>query len=160
MITGFISASDYLDAQRLHRAKSVRRYCTLSGVAIAVGVATYFFYQQNLGIIIGCAGVGGVIGELVISLLYLPWKVHRLHRQQKDLASLFTYTWDSEFLEAKGISGQSKRRWNNYAKCKEDEKLFLLYHSDVLFEMFPKAWFQDQTQIAEFRSLALRAGKT
>jgi hypothetical protein len=160
MITGSISASDYLNAQRLHRAKSVRRYYIISGIAIAVGVAAYFLYQQNLGIIIACAGIGGVIGELAISLLYLPWKVRHIHHQQKDFASPFTYTWDSEFLEAKGISGQSKRQWCHYAKCKENEKLFLLYHSDVLFEMLPKAWFQDQTQIDEFRNLAHRAGKT
>ncbi|WP_019918979.1 YcxB family protein [Methyloversatilis discipulorum] len=160
MISGTISASDYLNAQRLHRAKSVRWYYAASGFAVAAGVATYFFYQQKLGFIIGCAGVGGLIGELVMSLLYLPWKVRRLHQQQKDLAFPFTYTWDSEFLEAKGVSGQSKRQWSNYAKCKENENLFLLYHSDALFEMFPKAWFQDQTQIAEFRSLAHLAGKT
>lgn len=160
MITGSISASDYLNAQRLHREKSVRWYYAASGTAIAVGVALYFFYQQKLGFIVGCAGIGGVIGELVMSSLYLPWKIRRLHVQQKDLASPFTYTWDSEFLEAKGVSGQSKRQWSNYAKCKENEKLFLLYHSDVLFEMFPKNWFQNQTQIAEFRSLANRAGKT
>ena len=160
MITGSISASDYLNAQRLHREKSVRWCYAATGTAVAVGVALYFFYQQKLGFIVGCAGIGGVIGELVISSLYLPWKIRRLHVQQKDLASPFTYTWDSEFLEAKGVSGQSKRQWSNYAKCKENEKLFLLYHSDVLFEVFPKNWFQDQTKIAEFRSLANRAGKT
>ena len=160
MITGIISVSDYLNAQRLHRGSSVRWYNTASATAIAFGVALYFFYRQNLGFIVGCAGVGGVIGELVMSLFYLPRKVRRLHHQQKDLASPFTYTWDSEFLEAKGTSGQSKRQWSNYARCKENEKLFLLYHSDAIFEMFPKAWFQDQVKIAEFRNLANGAGKT
>jgi hypothetical protein len=159
MITGSISTSDYLDALRLHRGKSVCWCYAASGIAVAVGVALYFFYQREPGLIVGAGGIGGAIGELVMSSLYLPRKVRRIHLQQKDLAFPFTYTWNSEFLEAKCVSGQSKRRWSDYAKFKENEKLFLLYHSDLLFEMFPKGWFQDQTQIAEFRALAHRAGK-
>jgi hypothetical protein len=160
MITGTISVSDYLNAQRLHREMTAWWDYFSSGAAIAVGVATYFLYQQKLGFIIGGAGVGGVLVELVVSFLYLPWKVRILHKQQKDLASPFTYSWDGEFLEAKGVNGQSKRQWSNYVKCKENKNLFLLYHSDVLFEMFPKYWFHDQNQIAEFRGLAHHAGKT
>lgn len=160
MITGSISVSDYLNAQRLHRGKSVHLIYAVSGIDVAVGGALYFLCQQDLGLIVGCAGFGAIICELVVSALYLPWKVRRIYRQQKDFAYPFTYTWDSEFLEGKGICGQSKRQWSNYVKCKENEKLFLLYHSDVLFEMLPKAWFQDQTKIAEFRRLAHRAGKT
>jgi hypothetical protein len=95
-----------------------------------------------------------------MSFVYLPWKVRRIHRQQKDLAFPFTYTWDSEFLKAQSVGGQSKRKWTNYVRCKENENLFLLYHADNLFEMFPKSWFQDQAQLIEFRSLANRAKET
>ncbi|MCL2075063.1 MAG: YcxB family protein [Betaproteobacteria bacterium] len=160
MITGSISTSDYLNAQRLHRAKSVRWFHITSGIIVAVGIATYFFGEHAIGFMIGGAGIGGVIGDLVLSSLYLPWKVRRIHQQHKDFASPFTYTWDSECIEVKHISGQAKRQWSDYAKCKEDEKQFLLYHSDIMFEMIPKSWFQDQTQIAEFRNLAHRARKT
>ena len=160
MITGTISPSDYLNAQRLHRAKAVRWYYLASVVAIVIGAGVYCFVNRNTGLILACAGLGGLIGEFVMSRVYLPWKVRRLHAQQKDLASPFTYTWNSSVLEAQGISGQSKPEWGNYAKCKEDEKIFLLYHADNLFEMFPKTWFRDQDQMREFRELANRAGKT
>lgn len=160
MITGTISVSDYLGAQRLHRKPGVWWYYLASVIAIALGLALYFLSKRSLGLIVGCAGIGGVIGELAISAFYLPWKVRRLHRQQKTLTSPSTYTWNSEFLEASGASGHSKHEWTNYAKCKENEKIFLLYHADNLFEMFPKSWFSDQTQIEEFRKFAQRAGKT
>jgi YcxB-like protein len=160
MLTGVISASDYLDAQKLHRAKSVRWYYLASGCTIAVGVGLYFFSQRKLGFILVCAGIGGVIGELIMSTVYLPRKVRYLYRQQKEFAAPLTYTWNAEFLEAQGASGQWKRPWTNYAKYKENEKLFLLYHADNIFEMFPKSWFRDQTQVAEFRELASRAGRT
>ena len=160
MITGSISASDYLNAQRLHRAKSVRVYYAVSVAAIAVGVMSFYFFQQKLGFIIGSAGVGGVIGELVMSVFYIPWKTRRLYSQKKDLSSPFVYTWNSEYLEAKGISGQSKRKWSDYLMIKESESIFLLYQCDLIFEMFPKTWFKDQEQISEFRKFAFRSVET
>jgi YcxB-like protein len=153
MITGTISASDYLDAQRLHRARAVRWFFVFCGVLITLGIVLMLFYSPQLGVMLVCAGVGLVAFELIFASLYLPWKVRRLHRQQKDLAAVFTYAWDDEFLEGKSANGQSKRRWRDYEKRKENEKMFLVYHADNLFEMFPKPWFRDQAQIDEFRSL-------
>ena len=159
MIIGTISQADYLNAQKLHRARSAEWYYLTSLVAFALGLLIYFLFNRNIGLIVACAGIGGVVGELLMSTVYLPRQVRRLHNQQKDLASPFTYQWDSMFLEAQGISGQSKRAWKNYAKYKEDEKIFLLYHADNLFEMFPKRWFRDEAQVSEFRGLANQAGK-
>jgi YcxB-like protein len=160
MITGTISASDYLDAQRLHRARAVHWIFVLCGVSIAVGIAVAVFYQRRLGIIFSCAGVGGLITEVILSSFFLPRNARRLHRQQRDFASPFTYSWDDEFLEGKSVSGQSKRKWRDYAKYKEDEKVFLVYHADNLFEVLPKNWFRDQAQIDEFRSFANRDAKS
>lgn len=70
-----------------------------------------------------------------------------------------TYTWDSDFIAAQGVSGQSRRAWKNYAKFKENEEMFLLYHADNMFEMLPKRWFISDAQIAEFRGCASRAGE-
>lgn len=159
MITGTISFSDYLSAQRLHRAASVRWYYLAALVAIAIGAGIYCSFSQSAGLIIASAGIGGLVGELVVARVFLPWRVRRLYAQQKDLASPFTYSWTSAFIEARGISGHSKRAWESYAKYKEDERLFLLYHADNLFEMFPKSWFRDQSQIREFRELASRVGE-
>ena len=160
MITGTILPSDYLNAQRLHRARSVRwSYLVFAGI-FAVGLAIHFLSDRNIGWVVVCTSIGGVVGQLIRSTVYLPLKVRRLYNQQKDLASPFSYKWDSIFLEAQGISGQAKREWKNYAKYKEDEKLFLLYHADNLFEMFPKSWFRDEMQVSEFREFANRAGKT
>ena len=161
MVTGSISATDFLNAQKLHRAKVVRWCYVSSSIVLAVGVVLHLVNDRSsLGFILACAGVGGIVGELVMSHAYLPRKIRRIHRQQKDLAAPFTYQWDEHVLEAQGVSGQSKRPWENYAKFKEDENLFLLYHCDNLFEMFPKHWFRDQAQLNEFRGLAKRVNET
>ncbi len=153
MITGKVSQADYLSAIRLHRATLQRLYYIIGIAAVGVGGITYL-YGYIFGLVLIGAGVGGVIGEFVTSVVYWPWKARHLHNQQKDLASTITYEWDSTFLSAKSDSGQSKREWKNYNRYKEDGRVFLLYLSDHLFEVFPKHWFQNEEQIASFRELA------
>jgi hypothetical protein len=154
MITSTISASDYLDAQRLHRAQALRWFSVFCCVLVGLGVALFFLHLPQPGVISVCVGIGFLITELIFSSLYLPWKTHRLHAQQKDLAAEFTYTWDSEFLEGRSANGHSKRRWRDYVKFKENEKIFLIYHADNLFEVFPKKWFRDLAHMNEFRRFA------
>ena len=158
-ITGTISASDLLNAQRLHREKTVRWLYAGGGIVAVVGVGLLGLENKMFALVLIGGGLGAVIGELITSAIVLPKKVRRMYRQLKDLSSPFTYSWDAEFLEAQGRSGHSKREWRNYVKFKENEKLFLLYHADNIFEMLPKSWFQDQAQVADFRSHARRAGE-
>ena len=105
------------------------------------------------------AGAGAFIGEYLVAYVYLPRKVQKLHTQQKDLAGQFTYSWDAQHIEAQSNTGSARRPWNHYAKVKEDEHVFLLYHSDNMFEMLPKSWFPSSEAINEFRKLALRAAE-
>jgi uncharacterized membrane protein YfcA len=111
MITGSISASDYLSAQRLHRSKVVLWCAVCCGIAIAVGIAVALYVDREFGVVMGFVGAGGLIAEIILSTMYLPWKANRIHRQQKEFAHPFTYSWGDEFLEGKGVSGQSKRAW-------------------------------------------------
>ena len=158
MITGTITTIDYLKAQRLNRKKAELRWFTVSSFTIAVGLILLALGMGLTSLFFLAGGIGGIIGELVSSFGVLPRKARRLHSQQKDLAFPFTYTWDSEFLECKGISGQARRPWTNYVRVKENNEFILLYHADNLFEVFPKRWFSNQAQMEEFRRFAKRAG--
>ncbi|HEX7634417.1 MAG TPA: YcxB family protein [Noviherbaspirillum sp.] len=115
--------------------------------------------SRQLGVIALFAGAGAFIGEYLVAYVYLPRKVQKLHTQQKDLAGQFTYSWDAQHIEAQSNTGSARRPWNHYAKVKEDEHVFLLYHSDNMFEMLPKSWFPSSEAINEFRKLALRAAE-
>jgi hypothetical protein len=55
-------------------------------------------------------------------------------------------------------TGQASRPWLDYVKSKEDNQVFLLYHSDVMFEIIPKSWFRSSEQVEAFRRLSSRAG--
>ena len=159
MLHGSITPTDYLNAQRLHRARYARGYVILCIFLILAAFVLAAFYQRHLGVIVGLVGGLGLTVEILIATVFLPWQVRRLHAQQKDLATPFNYSWDDEYLEVKGANGQAKRPWRNYAKYLEDERVFLVYHADNIFEMLPKRWFKDEAQIAEFRQLADLVGK-
>jgi hypothetical protein len=154
MITGTITASDYLDAQRLHGERLRRWYRYVCAALAVVGIAFVVFGLRRPGVTLVLVGIVGLVVEYLVWTFYLPRKIRHLHLQQKDFASPFTYWWDAEFIEAKSDSGQSKRKWRNYAKFKESETIFLLYHADNMFEALPKKWFRDQAQIDEFRQFA------
>jgi hypothetical protein len=115
--------------------------------------------SKQFGVIAPFAGAGAFIGEYVVAYVYLPRKVEKLHSQQKGLAGQFTYSWDAQHVEAQSNTGSSRRPWNHYAKVKEDDYVFLLYHSDSMFEMLPKSWFPSSDAINEFRKLAHRAAE-
>lgn len=157
VITGVISAADYLAAQRLHRRRAVTLWYSIGIAAAVCGVMWWYFTADRSAFLLLGAGLGGLAGELTMSLIYLPWKVRRLHTQQKDLACTFTYTWDENVLQARAAIGQSIRPWEHYLRLKESKHVLLLYHADNLFEMFPKRWFQDTAQIKQFRNLAANA---
>jgi len=157
MITGSISIADYVQAQRLHR-KSIAKWSYVASAAIAVcGAVMLAAGSRNYGLIALCGGFGGLIGEYANAKFFLPRRLAKLHAQQKDLAEQFTYSWDAEHISAQSQMGSARRPWAHYIKVKEDGHIFLLYHSDQMFEMFPKSWFSSTGAINEFRKLALRS---
>ena len=154
MISGAISFKNFLAAQRLHRQAIAKRVVTFFVFLIFVGVAVILTDQATLGLVVVGGAIGGLLGELFQSKFLLPRKSAKLYKQQAALKSTFTYSWDQEHLCAASATGSSKRPWVDYVQSKENEQLFLLYHSDCLFEMLPKSWFPNPELIAEFRRLA------
>lgn len=154
MISGTLSQDDYLAAQRLHRKAYLRRQLVILVASAVVGLIVACTGHFLVGIVLVGAGAGGLIGEWVLSKFSLPRRHVRIFHQQASLRSNFTYSWDSECICVVAESGQAKRLWRDYVKSKEDDRVFLLYHSDVMFEIFPKAWFSCREQVEEFRLLA------
>jgi hypothetical protein len=158
MITGTISADDYLAAQRLHRAR-IAKWSYMAGAAgLLFGLVVWLLSGSFTGILFIAMGVGALLGEFILDRWLLPRRAYKLHQQHRDFAHPFTYSWTSDAIEARGISGQSHRPWTTYHKVRENEQLVLLYHSDNLFEMFPKRWFSDASALKQLLDLA-RSGK-
>lgn len=157
MISGTLTQKQHLLALRMHRRKSVTLQVAILLGSAAIGVATFAMGFVYPGSVLIGAGVGGMIGAFVQSRLTLPRNVAKIHRQQASLRAHNTYSWDKEWLSVSTEHGQARRRWSDYIKLRESAELFLLYHSDVMFEIFPKVWFNEQEQMDEFRRFASQA---
>ena len=157
MISGTLTQEQHLHALRIHRRKAVTlQVGILLGVA-ATGAVAWALGIRYPGMVLVGAGVGGVIGAFVQSRFTLPRHVARVYDQQASLHAHYTYSWDEEWLNVASEHAHDRRRWSDYIKLRESEELVLLYHSDIMFEIFPKAWFNEQKQMDEFRRLASQA---
>lgn len=158
MITGTITAQDYLSAMRLHRRSSVRRQMVWLTVFVVAGTVIAAFGHLLPGCVLLGAGVGGMVGELVQSKFVLPRRTRRIHGQQASMRDTYEYSWDDDSLTVSSRNARVERRWKDYLKMLENDELLLLYQSDVMFEMFPKSWFQSEAQARQFRALASECG--
>jgi hypothetical protein len=137
-------ADDYVAAMKLHGRWPMRRL--LVGVGVGIAAAVALIVLPSAWPAVAAAGVlGGVIGWLICYalswLFYLPWKARRMFGQQKSLHETYELAWDDEGLSMRGRLGQGRTPWNDYLKKKENERIVLLYQSDLLFQMLPRRAF-------------------
>lgn len=158
MISGAISSRHYLAALQLHRQRAVKRQLLVLGALAVAGAIVAAAGYVLIGLVLVGAGVGGLIGELIQSRFVLPRSARKIYNQQAALRATYTYSWDKDGLSVSSDTVQAKRPWSDYIKTLENEDLLLLYHSDIMFEIFPKSWFASREQADEFRTLASRAG--
>jgi hypothetical protein len=158
MISASISSQNYLAALRLHRQRVVKRQLLVLAALAVAGMIVVVLGYMLIGLILVGAGVGGFIGEFVQSRFTLPRRAEKIYKQQASLRDTYTYSWDKENLSVSSETGQARRPWSDYIKFLENDQLLLLYHSDVMFEIFPKSWFSSKEQVDEFRALASRVG--
>lgn len=124
--------------------------------AVMIGALLAWAGQRMLGVIFVCGGVGGMAGAL-ITILLLPHRLRIIHNQQTSLRDSYRYLRDDADISVVTRMGQGTRQWSDYIKVLEDDSVFLLYHSDIMFETLPKSWFLDSARIVDFRAAASKA---
>jgi hypothetical protein len=155
MISGRISEQDYLAAQRLHRKRGRKKLVALLAGLSAAGALAMWLHLSPYDVFFF-----GAAGALLVDLWpgAYDWKHRKIYKQQASLKQTFSYLWDPDALHASSEGGNATRKWRDYWRFSEDEHLFLLYHTDVMFEIIPKAWFADPDEIQAFRKLASKVG--
>jgi hypothetical protein len=152
-----ISKNDYLMAVRLKNKPSKGAQITISLIGLlyllifflGIYYSTKTFIQWQTLIPIS------LIPFFFLAFRYIltPIQVRRVYDQQSELHKPI----DMEITEDKLISsndyGHSRRPWSDFTKWKEDENLFLLYHSDAIQTMIPKRIFSSQDELNNFRRL-------
>lgn len=154
MLKVTLKEGDYIDAQFLYGKSTPKRLGVYALVVLVLMAIAYFGWQAAHGVVaVGALGgvIGGIIGFVVVRFFYMPWKAKRVFRQQKSLQYPFEFAWDGESFITRNEKGNSNTPWSDYTKWRENQQMFLLYHSDVMFQMVPKRAFPDDTSVDEFR---------
>lgn len=156
-----LTADDYLSASKLHSELNWKQSIIFSAM-IVVGMAAYFLPLHGLApSLVSGALIGGVIGGLgarfILLHLVMPRRARRIFAQQKSLHGEIDYQWDDDALTIKTERAQARMLWSDYIKWRENERLFVLYQSDIVFNLVPKRLFSDASQRDDFhRILATR----
>ena len=101
----------------------------------------------------------GPIGGAYLAVWYwllIPMKLKKLYAQQK----VFQQPIEVELLP-EGISfahahGSGVMPWGHIHKWVESKDLFLVYHSDALYNVIPKRYFQPPASADEFRAALMQ----
>jgi len=154
-LDGQLVWGDYLRSQYLHFRP--RPWLAVVGIVILVLIvwASYVTISDWLS----GAGPWILAAICVVSLLYIvlyvgviiPISAYRIFKQQKSLNLPFSIEASSEVFCSFNETGKITMPWSHFVKWKESEKLLLLYHSDILFNLVPKRLFQSDAQLNEFR---------
>lgn len=147
---------DYLNAIRLH--KRPRPGLIIVGSVLAVvSVPAYVCLVVNI-----FKKDVTFLSTLPLSLsfacllswffLYLPHKASKVYWQQPSLRAPFTIEVVAEGLNYTSDVANADLTWDYFPKWKENKHLFLLYHSDDLYQIIPKRIFKDSQDQGALRT--------
>ena len=160
MMIATLEEHDYLNAQKLHRRWSKRKFIVIISLVIVVLVMCWIFWCKGFLLIAGGV-IGGLIGGTIAGAttryVYIPWKARRVFRQQKSLQREYSMSWNADGIQTKNKNGENSSSWSEFIRWKENENLFLLYISDIQFYMFPKRAFTNETELNDFRAHLVRS---
>ena len=149
-ITFKLTDKDYYQAQWIHYKLSLVKFALIILVSIWFG---YFLYSTSeLSIL---AVIGSVTAWLLwyfgYYLIYLRLRCKKIYRQQKNLSLPVEYLWDHEGIHVSNENSSGRMLWSDFVKYRENKYLFLLYQSDVMFNMLPKSAFLNEGQLNDFK---------
>jgi hypothetical protein len=91
--------------------------------------------------------------QLFLRLIYLPRRVRRVYAQQRNLQLAFETVCTESGIESTNANSSTRLPWNHLIRWKEGATLFVVYQSDLMFNIVPKRCFAQPEQVDAFRSL-------
>lgn len=148
---------DYIAANflacRTSRKTKINVALLFLGLASLAGLFLYLKHE-NLFVctMFGIIGGGGaLVWRFIYIRTILPRKLREIFRQQKSLHRPYKIAWDDNSLSASAETAASKYNWADIHKWREGPDLFMVFYSDVMFQMIPKRFFKHDKDPSEFR---------
>jgi len=158
LLTLSVTEGDLISAQRLHATPAP---WLASGLLISFLVLVAYCYA--IDIISPSAAIGAVAAMfgwiVLLFFVIIPNRARRIYRRQKSLHREHAFHWDDQFLYFQSEDYEGKIRWTDFTKVKENRVVLLLYHSESLFNLFPRHCFPNREKFEEFRAHVAPIGK-
>jgi hypothetical protein len=156
VISGSLSANDYLAAMRLHmRPRPLYYWLGIILCLLAVGVMLHqtIFIPLTLdnawiplAFLVGISLVGNYF------FISLPKQVRRTYAQQKLLHENQLIQINSDFLITSTGQTYRKVKLDIFHNYKYNNRMVLLYQSEAVFNIFPRRWFSSDADYDLFVS--------
>ncbi|MBD2310405.1 YcxB family protein [Desertifilum sp. FACHB-1129] len=152
MITlrGQLKPEDYIKAQYLHLRPSPR--LMKIGGAIASFLLFISFLVYPLEIVFSW-----IVTLIILFLIYaavlffiFPWQARRIFSQQKSLQGEFEIIIFPERIEVTSAQGNLRMPLADFHKYKVSKDMILLYHSQAMFNLFPRRFFASDAEFKTF----------
>jgi YcxB-like protein len=158
-----ITREDFIDAQKLHRSKghsAVVRAIRLGAKLVAVAI---FLILLAWVVISGDRGLWPSLAPLFIlgiiwafaMWVWAPFYWRRCYAKDRRLQHDFTADISEDGIHLESLDFDAKLKWALYLRFLESDRVFLLYQTNRMFNLLPKAAF-GPGEIEEFRQLAHR----
>jgi hypothetical protein len=91
--------------------------------------------------------------QLFVRLFYLPRRVCRVYSQQRSLHLPFEAVCTDSGIDCTSANSRTQLPWSHLIRWKEGATLFVVYQSDLMFNVVPKRGFTQPEHVDEFRGL-------
>lgn len=145
-----LEAGDLVYAQRLYFWETLRGARALARLFF-IWICTVFILWMVLNAwgevvdnAMGVAIVAMVVGSLFVAMPGLVvytagWRTARKTlTQQKTLQKPLHVSWDDENISLKNDFGESRFKWTDIFKIRQDDRIILLYESERIYRLIPK----------------------
>lgn len=159
MIHVQLEESDFLQGSKLGTRWSVKRWFFVAFIpsVMYLGMGLFLMFSHATSRSYGTAGLfimllvpaGWLLGALT-RLLYFPYRARRMFRARKRISRPFTLSWGDAGLTVDNENGHMLIPWGDFVKWLQDEQVFLLFTSRILYLNIPKRTFASSDQLADF----------
>jgi YcxB-like protein len=154
-----ISREDFIEAQKLHCSRSPAAWLQVIGL-IGKWLSIVIFGSALVWVLLDPT-IWPNLRPLILLVgfwmlfvwVWIPFNWRRIYARDRKLRVEIFADISEEGIQLHTESADSQAKWSNYIRLLESEKVFLLYISKRLFNIFPKRAF-GSGEVDQFRELS------
>lgn len=162
-ITYRITRKDFIDAQKLHRSKGPSAFVRAIRLGAKALVGAAFVILILLAAVTRNRSLWSNMAPLIVLLVvwslimwvWIPLCWRRAYAKDRRLQHEFTADISEDGIHLQGSDFDANLKWPIYLRFLESDRIFLLYQTNLMFNLYPKAAFAP-SEIDEFRQLVRR----